>query len=67
MAARKTVEDLFIHELSDVYSAEKQITKALPRLARAATNPLLPMPSLPTWPRLRVRSSASTNWWSRQA
>ncbi|MGK0151005.1 DUF892 family protein [Pseudomonas putida] len=39
MAARKTVEDLFIHELSDVYSAEKQITKALPRLARAATNP----------------------------
>lgn len=22
MAARKTVEDLFIHELSDVYSAE---------------------------------------------
>lgn len=41
MPARKTVEDLFIHELSDVYSAEKQITKALPRLARAATNPLL--------------------------
>lgn len=39
--ARKTIEDLFIHELSDVYSAEKQITKALPRLARAATNPLL--------------------------
>lgn len=39
--ARKTVEDLFIHELSDVYSAEKQITKALPRLAKAATNPLL--------------------------
>jgi len=38
---RKTVEDLFIHELSDIYSAEKQITKALPRLARAATNPLL--------------------------
>lgn len=41
MVARKTVEDLFIHELSDVYSAEKQITKALPRLARASTNPLL--------------------------
>ncbi len=38
--ARKMIEDLFIHELSDVYSAEKQITKALPRLARAATNPL---------------------------
>lgn len=39
--ARTTVEDLFIHELSDVYSAEKQITKALPRLAKASTNPTL--------------------------
>ncbi|RMN23996.1 hypothetical protein ALQ62_00705 [Pseudomonas coronafaciens pv. zizaniae] len=39
--ARTTIKDLFIHELSDVYSAEKQITKALPRLARASTNPLL--------------------------
>ncbi len=36
MPARKSVEDLFIHELSDVYSAEKQITKALPHLARAS-------------------------------
>ncbi|RMO88318.1 hypothetical protein ALQ33_02896 [Pseudomonas syringae pv. philadelphi] len=39
--ARTTIQDLFIHELSDVYSAEKQITKALPKLARASTNPLL--------------------------
>lgn len=39
--ARKTLQDLFIHELSDMYSAEKQIAKALPRLARAATNPQL--------------------------
>jgi ferritin-like metal-binding protein YciE len=37
--AIKTAEDLFIHELSDIYSAEKQLTKALPRLARAAENP----------------------------
>ncbi len=37
--AIKTMEDLFIHELSDIYSAEKQLTKALPRLARATTNP----------------------------
>lgn len=37
--AVKTLEDLFIHELSDMYSAEKQMTKALPRLARAAENP----------------------------
>ncbi|WP_411851317.1 ferritin-like domain-containing protein [Stenotrophomonas sp. LGBM10] len=37
----KTAEDLFIHELSDIYSAEKQLTKALPRLARAVTAPEL--------------------------
>jgi len=39
--ATKTLNDLFIHSLSDVYSAEKQLTKALPKLARAATNPEL--------------------------
>lgn len=37
--AVKTLEDLFIHELSDINSAEKQLAKALPRLARAAENP----------------------------
>ncbi|WP_431225862.1 ferritin-like domain-containing protein (plasmid) [Serratia sp. L9] len=36
-----TLEDLFIHDLSDVYSAEKQITRALPKMARAATDPTL--------------------------
>jgi len=36
-----SLEDAFIHELSDVYSAEKQLTKALPKLAKAATNPEL--------------------------
>jgi ferritin-like metal-binding protein YciE len=39
--AGKTLQDLFIHALSDIYSAEKQLTKALPRMARAATNPEL--------------------------
>ncbi|MEA9557049.1 ferritin-like domain-containing protein [Xanthomonas nasturtii] len=39
--AIKTIEELFIHELSDIYSAEKQLTKSLPRLARAATEPKL--------------------------
>jgi ferritin-like metal-binding protein YciE len=37
--ATKTLNDLFIHALSDVYSAEKQLSKALPRLARAAASP----------------------------
>ncbi|MET3517290.1 ferritin-like metal-binding protein YciE [Pseudacidovorax sp. 1753] len=35
----KTVQDLFIHDLSDTYSAEKQMTRSLPKMARAATNP----------------------------
>jgi ferritin-like metal-binding protein YciE len=37
----KTIEELFIHELSDIYSAEKQLTKALPKLARASSSPEL--------------------------
>lgn len=34
----QTLEDLFVLELSDIYSAEKQLTKALPKMAKAATN-----------------------------
>jgi len=34
-----TLKDLFIHELKDLYSAERQIIKALPKMAKAATNP----------------------------
>jgi ferritin-like metal-binding protein YciE len=34
----KTLSDLFLHELKDLYSAEKQLTKALPKMAKAATN-----------------------------
>ena len=37
----KTFEDLLELELKDLYSAEKQITKALPKMAKAATNELL--------------------------
>ena len=33
-----TLKDLYIHELKDLYSAEKQILRALPKMARAATN-----------------------------
>jgi ferritin-like metal-binding protein YciE len=36
--AVKSVEDLFLHELSDTYSAEKQMTRSLPRMARAASD-----------------------------
>ena len=34
----KTMEDVFIHLLSDTYSAEKQLTRALAKLARATSN-----------------------------
>ena len=37
--ARTTVEDLFIHELSDIYSAEKQIK--LKRMKCVATEGLV--------------------------
>ena len=32
------IEELFLSELKDLYSAEKQITKALPKLVKAATS-----------------------------
>ena len=35
----ESIEDLFLDELKDLYSAEKQITKALPKLVKAASDP----------------------------
>jgi ferritin-like metal-binding protein YciE len=37
----KTMGELLLDELKDLYSAEKQITKSLPKLAKAATSPEL--------------------------
>jgi len=34
-----TLADLLHHELKDLYSAENQLVKALPKMAKAATNP----------------------------
>jgi Domain of unknown function (DUF892) len=36
MADKKTIEDLLEDEIKDLYSAEKQLTKAIPRKSRAA-------------------------------
>lgn len=33
-----SLEDLFIHELRDLYSAESQLVNALPKMAQAATS-----------------------------
>jgi len=35
----KTLNDLFLNELADMYDAERRITKALPKMAKAATCP----------------------------
>ena len=37
----KTLDDLFVHTLQDIYYAENQITKALPTMIDKATDPRL--------------------------
>jgi ferritin-like metal-binding protein YciE len=37
----QTFEDLFLHQLQDIYYAEKQIEKALPKMAAKSGNPQL--------------------------
>jgi len=37
----KTLDDLFVHTLQDIYYAEQQITKALPKMVAKVTDPQL--------------------------
>ncbi len=37
----KTFDDLFVHQLQDIYYAEKQLVKALPKMVEKATSPKL--------------------------
>src|SRR6476661_6526269 len=37
----RSLRDLYVDELKDLYSAENQLLKALPRMAKAATAPEL--------------------------
>ncbi|MBY0382382.1 MAG: ferritin-like domain-containing protein [Xanthobacteraceae bacterium] len=37
----KTLDDLFVHQLQDIYYAEQQLVKAIPKMASKATNPQL--------------------------
>jgi ferritin-like metal-binding protein YciE len=39
MAETGTLQDAFLDELRDTYDAEKQLTKALPKMAKATTSP----------------------------
>lgn len=41
MADEKTLDDLFLDTLKDIYYAEKQILKTLPKMAKAASSPQL--------------------------
>ena len=36
-----TLRDLYVEQLRDLYDAEKQLTKALPKMAKASTSPKL--------------------------
>jgi ferritin-like metal-binding protein YciE len=38
---QRTLRDLFVESLQDIYHAEWQLTKALPKMAKAASNPEL--------------------------
>ena len=38
MAKTSTLEDLYVDELRDLYSAENQLVKALPKMAKAASS-----------------------------
>src|SRR5436309_13066482 len=37
----ESLKELYVDELKDLYSAEKQLVKALPRMAKNASNPEL--------------------------
>lgn len=41
MAKDKNLQDLFVETLKDIYYAEKQILRALPKMARGASSPQL--------------------------
>ncbi|HRE40781.1 MAG TPA: ferritin-like domain-containing protein [Ignavibacteria bacterium] len=41
MGKLKNLEDFLIDELKDLYSAEKQLTKAIPKMVKAASSPEL--------------------------
>ncbi|HEY3841371.1 MAG TPA: ferritin-like domain-containing protein [Bryobacteraceae bacterium] len=41
MADKKTTRDLLEEEIKDLYSAEKQLTKAIPKMAKGSNDPAL--------------------------
>jgi ferritin-like metal-binding protein YciE len=41
MADKKSLKDLLVDEIKDLYSAEKQLVRAIPRMAKGSTEPTL--------------------------
>ena len=47
----KTMDDLFVHQLQDIYYAEKQLVKALPKMAEKANDKAASEPESPNFRR----------------
>lgn len=60
MAATKSLQDLFVNLLKDMYFAEKQILKALPKMAKKADSANSGKLSNIISRRPKARSSASS-------
>ena len=58
----KTLNDLFMHGLQDLYYAENQITKALPDMIDKATNPALRASSRSISPRPKARCTGCARY-----
>ena len=56
----KNLDDLFVHQLQDIYYAEHQITKALPKMIDKATDPQLRRGFETTSRRHKIRSRGSS-------
>ena len=56
--AVKSVQDLLLNELRDLYDAEKQLVKALPKMAKAASSEQLRQAFQGIWRRPRPGRAA---------
>ena len=69
----KTMDNLFVHQLQDIYYAEKQILKALPEMIGKATDPKLKarfaelgaVPFVATPPEMVAFVAAETEKWGK--
>jgi len=55
----KTMNDLFVHQLQDIYYAEKQLVKALPKMAEKATDKQLKQGFLAHLDETRIQCAAA--------